>query len=259
MLPPDQKYQSGVVKYVDLLRERYFMYDELVDFIVEILSSRITSNTIVSLGCGTCSIETRLAKRGFRVTGIDRDEQSLEIARQRIQKQKAKVDLICHDIFDPLPVNSTSAVLLLFSALPIEMIKTVICNINDILVSGAIFIFDVFELISGEGESPLTFLDDFLSMGEDAICVSSYMAHNTGVDGAEVYLSRKSGTGEIDLKVDYTTIPIVQTTVLSELESQFSFGVSGFQIEGIWTTTKFCPTAAPPFCIQKIVCLKKLS
>jgi len=259
MLSSNQKYQSGIVKYVDLLRERYFMYDELVAFIVEILSSRITSKAILSLGCGTCSIETRLAKSGFHVTGVDHDEQSLEIARQRIQEQNVKVDLVCHDIFEPLPVNPTSTVLLLFSALPIEMIKRAICNINDVLVKDAIFLFDVYERTSGEGEPPLIFLDDFLGMGEDAICVSSYMAHKTGVDGAEVYLSRKSNAGEIDLMVDYTTIPIVQTTALSELESQFSFGKSRFQVEGIWTTTEFCPTAAPPFCVQKIICIKKLS
>ncbi len=58
-------------------------FERAFDYVSEELAAPDNS-VILDCGCGTCAHSIRLAKRGFRVAGIDISECALEMARQRV-------------------------------------------------------------------------------------------------------------------------------------------------------------------------------
>ena len=61
-------------------------YEATVDFYLEILKREgIQPRTVVDLACGTGSVTEILARRGYRVTGIDMSEEMLTIASMKTQ------------------------------------------------------------------------------------------------------------------------------------------------------------------------------
>jgi cyclopropane fatty-acyl-phospholipid synthase-like methyltransferase len=53
---------------------------------------------LLDLCCGNGRYSVALAQKGYKVTGIDFDEKSIEQARRRAHEQNVKVDLLCADI-----------------------------------------------------------------------------------------------------------------------------------------------------------------
>ena len=70
-------------------------YESECDMLEEIFSKRsITPSTIIDLGCGTARHAVLLAQRGYSVTGVDRSEEMLQIASERIKEAGCEVSLL---------------------------------------------------------------------------------------------------------------------------------------------------------------------
>lgn len=55
-------------------------------------------DSVLDLACGTGSAAIAFANRGFRVTGVDRSERMLELARAKAERHQADVLWVCQDI-----------------------------------------------------------------------------------------------------------------------------------------------------------------
>jgi SAM-dependent methyltransferase len=80
---------------------RYKNYESECDTLEEIFSKRgMTPSTIIDLGCGTARHAVLLAQRGYSVTGVDRSEEMLQIASDRIKEAGCEVALLQQEIQD---------------------------------------------------------------------------------------------------------------------------------------------------------------
>jgi SAM-dependent methyltransferase len=71
-------------RYYDLIYHGLVDYDRDVDFLERAFHRfRHTPKTILDLGCGTGNHDLPLARRGYRVTGIDQSREMLALARKK--------------------------------------------------------------------------------------------------------------------------------------------------------------------------------
>ena len=69
-------------------------YKEEVEFVCKFIKKyKSHAKNILSLGCGTCNHEILLAKKGFKIVGIDVSEEMLRIARKKIKKAGLAKDI----------------------------------------------------------------------------------------------------------------------------------------------------------------------
>jgi predicted TPR repeat methyltransferase len=76
-------------------------YHEEVRFIRQIIKkySKSTVRSVLSLGCGTCNHDILLAKSGYRISAVDQSSTMLDIAREKLAKEKINsIRLINKDI-----------------------------------------------------------------------------------------------------------------------------------------------------------------
>jgi len=72
-------------------------YKAEVDFIRHLVSLE-SSQQILDLGCGTGGHDIPLAKRGYAVTGVDRSDGMLAIAKEKAAQAGVKVELVLDDL-----------------------------------------------------------------------------------------------------------------------------------------------------------------
>lgn len=105
-------------------------------------------SSILDLGCGTGNHTLRLAKRGYKVAGVDRSEEMLRIARIKAEEKKLPVALYQGDIKSVAIDHQTfDAAILMFAVLGYQvtnddLIQT-LRNIRRHLRVGGLLIFDV--------------------------------------------------------------------------------------------------------------------
>ena len=64
-------------------------YKAETDFVLKILKKYGNQGRkLLSLGCGTCTYEILMAKKKYRITGIDRSKEMLDIASKKIKSVK---------------------------------------------------------------------------------------------------------------------------------------------------------------------------
>jgi SAM-dependent methyltransferase len=102
---------------------------------------------ILDLCCGVARHSLELARRGFRVTGMDRTETYLEEARSQAAKEKLKLELIRSDMREFRRANTFDAVLNMFTSFgyfpdPNED-RRVAENVYQSLRRGGVFLIDV--------------------------------------------------------------------------------------------------------------------
>ena len=54
--------------------------------------------TIADCACGTGALSIRLARLGYRVTGIDRSEDMLRVAQEKTRKLGLRIPYVCMDM-----------------------------------------------------------------------------------------------------------------------------------------------------------------
>ena len=115
------------------------------DFIEKELG-RDTSLRILDVGCGTGRHAIELARRGYRVTGIDLSEAQLRRAREKAAEAGVDVDFQRHDARDlPFDEEFDAAIMMCEGGFPLmetdEMNFAILQSVTKALLSPATFIF----------------------------------------------------------------------------------------------------------------------
>jgi SAM-dependent methyltransferase len=154
-------------------------YEKECDFIEETFKrNNYLPKSILDLGCGTGNHALVLAKRGYKVTGIDRSAQMLAIARRKAQDAGLDINFIEGNITNAEFEGKFDAVISMFavmSYMPANEDVAAVCKIaNNVLVPGGIFIFDCWhgsaviadkpgvrikEMDAGDGEKVIRFTE----------------------------------------------------------------------------------------------------
>ena len=107
--------------------------------------SGIKVRTVTDLGCGTGSVDICLARKGYKVTGIDSAEQMLMLASAK--RGAGKIIWSLQDITDfKLPFNTDCFISVLDTMDHImdeDALEAMFANISGYLNAGGVFVFDV--------------------------------------------------------------------------------------------------------------------
>ena len=129
-------------------------YDTLVprdvkgvcDSLEEILKRHNQKKEILDLGCGTGRFTMALAKRGYRIQGLDVSDEMLKVAKANAKKRNLKINFIRTDIRNfklKRKANVIWARGSLGDLLKLSDFKRALKNIKNNLSKNGIFIFDV--------------------------------------------------------------------------------------------------------------------
>lgn len=250
----DPRYQPGVLPFVHALREGTFHYDSLVELLVSILHSAPEGH-VLSLGCGTCSIEARLAERGFRVRGIDLDPSALAVGRKVCAERSVEVELELGDAFSLALSEKFAAILVMYPEFPLEGLRAIAARHLASLREGGVFIATIFSSSVG-GPSRAWFLD-MLEVGkESVVCLSEYRRRDSWLRGKEVYLTCSRG-GETQLLVDSTDLELETHPDESFAAAGPRWNLTGLEVERAIPLTQSPAGAPPPLCRETLVVWRK--
>lgn len=106
-----------------------------------------TVHSVVDLACGTGSAAIALARRGYTVTGVDRSEAMLEVARAKARRWDADVTWVRQDLSQLSLGRRFEAATCLYDSLnyflvPGELTRALV-KVREHLVPGGVFVCDV--------------------------------------------------------------------------------------------------------------------
>ncbi len=74
-------------------------YDAWTERIIQVIKQQVVNGkTLVDLACGTGNISNRLARKGYRVTGIDISEEMLMIAQDKAYEKNLRIQYFKQDM-----------------------------------------------------------------------------------------------------------------------------------------------------------------
>jgi len=122
--------------------------------------SKIPVSNIVSLGCGTATYEILLAKKGFKIVGVDVSDDMLKIGQEKVHANSlnSKISLLQGDIRDINLDNKFDLVLMMFNIAGYlhtqKDFRMVTKNVQKYLKPGGLFIFDAWNKPAVEQDPP---------------------------------------------------------------------------------------------------------
>jgi SAM-dependent methyltransferase len=109
--------------------------------------SKIPVHSILDLGCGTGNHSLRFAERGYEVTGVDRSNEMLDIARTKANQKKIHCDFYQSDIREFDNHKKYDAVIMMFAVLGYQQenadVLAALKTVSKHLKKGGVFICDV--------------------------------------------------------------------------------------------------------------------
>lgn len=103
--------------------------------------------TILDIACGEGAFAVAMAKRGFRVTGIDRSPQMLQFAKERAKRENAKAEFLLQDMRSLLFDDRFDLVTCWFDSLnyilELEGIQKTFAGVYRALRKAGLFVFDM--------------------------------------------------------------------------------------------------------------------
>ncbi|MBC8492588.1 MAG: class I SAM-dependent methyltransferase [Chloroflexi bacterium] len=103
--------------------------------------------TILDIACGEGTFAVAMAKKGLRVTGVDRSPQMLEFARERAERENAEVEFLRQDMrsltFDDRFDLTTCWFDSLNYVLELEGIQKTFAGVYRALKKAGLFVFDM--------------------------------------------------------------------------------------------------------------------
>ncbi len=87
-------------EYYDFIYHGFVNYEGDVNFLEAVFRRELRTRPreILDLGCGTGNHDLSLAKRGYRVTGLDRSSSQLSIARRKARAARVQVRFVRSDM-----------------------------------------------------------------------------------------------------------------------------------------------------------------
>jgi len=123
-------------------------YRRWLDYIESIWDSqRFSPETVLDLACGTGNLSILLAKRGYKVTGIDMSSHMLEVARQKCAAEGLEVRFIRADMRRFRLETPVDAAVCVFDSLNYLLepcdVRSAFASVFAALEPGGLFVFDV--------------------------------------------------------------------------------------------------------------------
>jgi len=133
--------------YDDLYKDKN--YKKETDFVLKILKNYGSKgNKLLSLGCGTCTYEMLIAKKGYTITGVDRSREMLKLAEYKIKSAKLdpKIKIIQHDIRNLTLNKKFDNIMAMFNIVGYqtknEDFEKMLKSTAKLIKKGGVFIFD---------------------------------------------------------------------------------------------------------------------
>lgn len=138
---------TGFASVYDLFMDNV-PYEDWTDYIEKLLNKHgIDQGLLLELGCGTGSITTRLADKGYEMIGIDASEDMLAIARDNNVERVNKILYLCQDMREFELYGTVAAVISVCDSMNYilneEDLLKVFRLVNNYLDPGGLFIFDL--------------------------------------------------------------------------------------------------------------------
>lgn len=123
-------------------------YEKECDFLEKIFRkySKSKPNTILDAGSGTGSHAIPMARRGYKVTGIDASEMMVNIAKEKTRKSGINIDFYAMDLRELWLNKKFDACICMFAVIDYltenQDIQKALLNIRKHLKTGSLFVFD---------------------------------------------------------------------------------------------------------------------
>lgn len=117
--------------------------DKTVNWILKEIGKN--DGDILDLGCGPGLYTEKFAKKGYKVTGVDFSQNSIEYAKNRAKENNLDVNYICKDYLNLDFKDKFDLIIMIycdFGVLSIEEREVFLKNVYNALKKGGIFIFD---------------------------------------------------------------------------------------------------------------------
>lgn len=124
-------------------------YNAEIDFIVSLIRRYANDDvkTILDMGCGTGGHALLLAEKGYCVSGVDRSESMLSIAKEKAKKRKIPVEFLKADIRNFNSNKKFDTIISMFAVMGYqttnEDFEKALLSACQHLKPGGLFIFDV--------------------------------------------------------------------------------------------------------------------
>jgi SAM-dependent methyltransferase len=109
--------------------------------------SKIPVHSILDLGCGTGNHSLRLAKRGYDVTGVDRSNEMLDLARAKADQKKIHCEFFQSNLREFDNHKKYDAIIMMFAVLGYQQenddVLAALKTVSKHLKKGGVFICDV--------------------------------------------------------------------------------------------------------------------
>jgi len=134
-------------RYYDVIYKRY-NYDQECDFLLKMFQRFHggRANSILDLGCGTGSHDIILAKKGFKVVGIDSSATMIELAREKVRSFGLQIEFVVQDMRElQLPKDFDCAICMFGSfgyVLSDEDLKNLFKGLRNVLRPNGLFLFE---------------------------------------------------------------------------------------------------------------------
>ncbi|MDY0278834.1 MAG: class I SAM-dependent methyltransferase [Acholeplasma sp.] len=119
---------------------------DLIERIIHEYSNQ-PAKSILDLGCGTGNHTLRLAERGYQVSGVDRSEDMLSIARAKSQEKQLSCEFFQSDIREFRVSKKFDVIIMMFAVLGYHLenedVLKALQTVREHLNPGGLFICDV--------------------------------------------------------------------------------------------------------------------
>lgn len=123
-------------------------YQKWMDYVIGLFDKyEIKPESILDLGCGTGTITTMLAQKGYEMIGIDLSEDMLLVAREKATQSGQDILFLCQDMVEMELYGTVDVILSLCDSLNYitdeEDLLETFRKANNYLNPGGLFIFDL--------------------------------------------------------------------------------------------------------------------
>lgn len=151
-------------------------YDQWLEWVDRTWSKGEKPLHVIDLGCGTGSVAIPLAKRGYRVTGVDLSAEMLAIAYDKMRQEQVDISWVEQDMRE-LEMTPADAVISLCDSLSYltqeDDVQETFRRVFAHLTPGGSFLFDVhspYKMLHVFGDETFTLVEEDVSYIWNAFC-----------------------------------------------------------------------------------------